>query len=94
MKFQVGDIIVRNSNNPDINYDFGGNHQGITVEGEEFVISASAPQGQFHNNELYSVEGSSHEDTPNWYYMEDNFDLYNPNQTSEEAFLDLVNTLQ
>lgn len=65
-KFKIGDVVIRNNESPNVNYCF--NDMDICRPGDTVIISAVG-------DNLYSVEGA-YITTPNWYGMEENFDLY------------------
>ena len=69
-KFEVGDRVMRNGNNPDSTYRFMGIHKGNARKGDIFIISAAS-------GDVYSVEGGYIWKTANWANMENHFDLIN-----------------
>ena len=74
-KFEVGDRVVRNKNNPESNYNFNGKYGENTAKpGDVFIISSRGLSNYGVGEIIYNVEGS-YIDKPNWSNMEQNFDL-------------------
>jgi len=77
LKFKVGDKVRYKGG---IAYDFGEN-LGLAEVGDIFIISIAGLNGN-NVEPLYSVEGA-YIQTPNWYDMEDNFELTEINWQKE-----------
>jgi hypothetical protein len=70
-KFKVGDRVKYI--NTEYNYWFEGEHKGCAKLGDVFIISASGVG--ISGGPVYSVKGGYKQDTANWNYMEDCFEL-------------------
>jgi hypothetical protein len=71
-KFKVGDKVVRNKNEPEAGYFFGGIFNVKARIGDVFEISS---RGVYEDRHIYSVKGAYIKE-PNWNDMEKNFDLF------------------